>query len=350
MLHSVSKMAYGRRKYTNRRRVGNKGRVYNGKVLQPVPFKRKRPGNPGAALRYGRRVRRKIGTKLFQTGRKTGQNSSVSFCSLGKKFPSRLDKALYTKVQGRQSLVECNSNRATSVLGEQAVTAFFMNGAAELEAMRDIANLGVSTENDVIFWMGHSKLSLHLRNQTNTNCKLTLYDISVKRNAFSSTYDTPIEAWDKGYLDMNAALTSHSKEVGATPFKSPEFRLYFKVQKVTTMNLEPGMEHEHTVIQRLNRRVTSTEFANRGSTFYFKNLTHFTLAVFHGSLVHESATPATVSYAAITLDYAWRKESNFGYLRQNVPSMTYQNSITKAIVDTDFMGEDADIDTNVASA
>ena len=251
-------------------------------------------------------------------------------------------KSLYKTVLGRRVIRDVTSGTATSSQGQQAALAFFALGATELESMRD-AVAGAATSNDVKFLLGHAKMNLILRNQSNSHGKMVLYDCYLTEHPHGSAVDQPIELWSKGMTDMG--LTNQHLEVGTTPFLSPEFRKNVRVFRVTSQILEPGQEHHHQVIRRYNRTVSSTEFDSRGGVFYFRNLTLFTLAVWHGSLGHESTAPTKVSFMPLKIDWVQSKDVHFGGLPQSVPTYTYAKDLQN-ITDFDFMGENQDADLN----
>lgn len=327
--------------------------------LRPVPYRPrwKRPPltglKKGARPRLGMRVRRgsrtqaRMRRRLYGTGKRIGPNSSMSFFRFGRRWMSRFVKMLYKKVQSRQ--VDCFHTTATasSGTGQQGIHEWSSLKGNELIRLKTTANRGVTTDNNIRLFIGHVKRRMLYRNQTNTVCKLTLYEIVYKRQASITTIDEPNESWAKGYTDF--LLTNQHLEVGNTPFNSPEFRTYFYVKKVIVVNLEPGQQHEHTVIHRINRIVDSTMWDQSQSIFQ-KDLTSWTMAVFHGSLGHESATPSTISYVPITLDMSCHSEIHFGFIEQNQPGYRYTAAIPKTVADFDFMGEADDVDASNITA
>lgn len=329
---------------------------------QPVRYRRPRfPGKKslGSSLsarpRFGMRVRRRGPTmtrtkrskKLFQKGKKTGDNSSLSYFHMGRSWMSRYTRLLYKKVQGRQVDITDRSGSKLSVQGQQTNLTFDSLTLSDLNKIKINCNGGVDTENDVKCFIGHVKRTMRIKNQSNSVAVLRFYDLLVKRTPISTTIDDPIEAWNKGYLD--GGITSFASTVGATPFESAEFRRYFDVKKVSVMNLEPGQEHVHTVIHRVNRIVSSTEFAN-ANLFHWQGLTSFTLVMYHGTLGHESTTPGNVQIMSVRLDWHERREIKYGHIQENAPTYTYTSTLPGTITNFDFMGENQDVDLDDAAA
>lgn len=351
--------SYGNR---YRRRLGGSGFVAPfGRPLYPVPFARKRkyPSTvTGAPLRLGRRVRPKLGGSFTRTvrkrkrnfghARKTGDNSSISATYLGRRWDSKVSKIIMDRILAMQVR---NTNNVTSVIstqGQQAIMSFDIFGRGDLNEITKIANGTPTTfpENPIKIFLKGVKSKLFIRNQLNSVVRMTMYDIVTTRTTPGTGYDDPIEAWQKGLTDLGS--TGAEKNVGATPYISPEFRQYYKVQKVTTVNLEAGQQHEHNVYFAVNRVCDSTRWSNYTSNA-IGQLTHFTMVVWHGSLGHENLTPANVSYLAARLDFAQHLEYKYGVLEKKSPALS-NNYTLPNVTDFDFMGENQDQDANMTNA
>lgn len=327
--------------------------------MRPVPFKR--PGRrrtrltgwkKGVRPRLGMRVRRGAYTatrqkrKLYGNGKKTGENSSMSYARAGRSWMSRYAKFLYKRVQCRQVDAAHSTGRWESNFGQQTCRDVPSLNSTHLGRLKTAA-AGGTVDNNIRLFIGHVKRKLFMRNQSNSVAKVTLYDVVFNRQPTNLLFDSPTECWTKGYNDQG--LTDQQLEVGNTPFNSPEFRNFFKVVKVTVINMEPGQQHEHTFIHRINRVVDSTSFDHSSMVFY-RGLTSFTMPVFHGSLCHESASPNTVSYLPVVMDWSLFNEVHYGWMPQNRPNYAYAATVPKTITDADFMGEADDIDANNIAA
>lgn len=319
------------------------------KPYRPARTMVKAPNRMGARVRTGKRayvaVRRRK-QKMHQRSYKTGDNSSISATYLRSRF-GKIPRAIYTKMLGVQTRVESSSGTTSSTTGRQAVWNFINLTRPTLEALKEEV-LGVS-ENEAKFVIQRARHRLHIKNQSNNAGKLLLYDIEVIRMPPSSSFDTLTECWVKGLVDMGDT-TSTQTIVGQTPFTSPEFRQYFRIKKVTHVPLEPGQQHEHCVTNYINRVVSSTTWANHTGVLSIPGLTTCVMAVWHGSLGHESATPSTVTYLPMKLDFAVTQEVKFGYVVQSAPKLVVTSTHPTTLVDPDFMGENQDADVNDIAA
>lgn len=309
----------------------------------------------GARPRMGRRVRRKVAApnvtrqrRRRRIGRKvkTGDNSSFSLCTIAQGWRP-ISKVLYKQICGRQTRLDQWSFSATCGVGKQALISLPFMTLTELTKIKVACNDGVATSNNVRCFIGKVTQRVFLRNQANTVSKVMIYDLVPKRDLSSTTVDDPNEAWNKGYTDMG--LTNQSTVIGNTPNFSAEFRNFWRIVKVTTVNLEAGEQHDHIVKMSVNKLIDSTRWDN-STGYYFKGLSAACLIVFHGTLQHESAAPTTVTFTDNRLDYAVSQEYSFGYIKQNLPSYTNDRVFGTTITDGDMMGETGDADVNPANA
>lgn len=355
-------MAYGR-SYNRRRLGGSRGNYARTMGYVPVPFERKRkyPGSStttggGAPPRLGRRVRPRMARSYTFTKTKTkrrpgkvtthGDNQSSSVNVIGKRWMSQFDRMMYRKIVSPQSVFTNSSGNFSSTQGKQFVFSWFFMNKTDLVAMETAANGGVATNLPTKLFLKQGKFSLKIRNQSNTNAKISFYDLTTKRNTVSTALDAPVECWNKGLTDYGAP---NANTVGFTPYKSPEFNQYFAVNKVTTVSLEPGQQHDHTVYHRYNRVVDSIQFQNNVGTA-LAGLTRFVLIVMHGTLGHESLTPGTVTYMPVLCDFAWTSEHTYGWIQKSTRAFTATDNNPAGVADFDFMGENGDVDANLVTS
>lgn len=340
------------KKYT-RYRSGNV-RAIGGRFPQPIHFKRRRPavGAPlGARPRMGMGYSRTLTKTQTRKKRKRMQtvraslNGSDSYCTHGSR---RTRSFLQKKVLHRSTISSINPSAATSGVGKQQVTQFSMLNRDDLIAMRTAVNLGVATEGAMKLFMYQSKQKIHLRNQHNSLVTALIYDITTKSRPSSSILDTPAEAWERGFID-SGLLAGHSLNVHQTPSFSAEFRMLFKIQKVTKVLLEAGQQHEHTVRQNVNRLVDTTVIGN-ASLVSLPGFTSWVMVVHYGGLAHETATPASVTFTSSTLDFVQFKADTYGAVPNALPTYTLTNNLAFTALNLDFMGENQDADIDPSNA
>lgn len=352
-------MAYGRS--YNRRRLGGKSVSYASTMgLRPMPFKRKRKGPPtttggGATIRLGRRVRPRMANSYTftktQTKRRAGRvtshgdNQSASVNTIGKRWMSCFDKLMSRKIISPQSSFKNASSQLNAAQGVQYVEPFSFLGKTDLVAMETLAN-GAGTNIPVKFFLKTGKYTLKVRNATNTNVKMSIYDIVTKRNTVETGLDNPKECWQKGLTDFGGTPALTTETVGFTPYRSPEFNQYFGVNRVTTVSLEPGQQHDHIVYHKYNRVVDSIQFQNNVG-LSIAGLTRWCMIVFHGTLVHDQTGGSQVTYSQARVDVAQTSEISFGWIEKTARSFVSTDIIPKGIATVGGALEAGDVDANV---
>lgn len=354
-------MAYGTSYY--RRRLGGKlGNYASTMGLQPVPFTRKRKGPPTITgtqvpIRLGRRVRARTAGSTFTatkrkrqrfgTAKKTGDNSSISATRFGRAWDSHVTKTIMRRVLGRQVYAYNAVTSSVSVQGQQAVYGARIFTRNDLNNIAIKANDGVNfPDNGIKLFLEYGKMKVVFKNQSNLVGRVSIYDIDHTKTGPGTGYDEPVEAWTKGFTDMG--LTNQHLQVGNTPFGSAEFRQLYRVKKVTTLHMEPGQQHEHTIYVKLNQVCDSTRWSN-WTADSIGWLTRSVMLVWHGSLGHESTAATSVSYMPMRLDVAVHREMKYGYLEKKQPAYAYTN-VLPTVVNFDFMGENQDVDLDALDA
>lgn len=240
----------------------------------------------------------------------------------------------------KQTVGANSSGNVACTVGTQGTHQLFILPKSSLTLMESTA-AGAATVNPVRLFIYGVKFTYSVRNQSNANAKCTLYDIVTRKDPVTAAIDSPVEAWDKGMADFG--MFTPSNVVGQTPFRSPEFRQYFRVQKVTSFNLEPGQQHEHVVHNKYNKMISSERFQNVPGTTA-AGLTRFSLLVFHGSLAHETAPPNAVTTTAVGLDWYQRTEFTYGFIEKVQPTYAFTDALPKTVTNLDMMVEQDDQD------
>lgn len=357
-------MPYGNR----RRRLGGYSVNYSGvpyrgtwsgSSLYPMApnRKRRRPiPDPAAPLRMGRRVRVKLtsgsSTKTKQTTRmkkpkirKTGENSTFSQ-NVIRSRASRIGR-LYRQLSVPQVIQNSVTGRIESGVGQQNVDEVSINAVAELVAMKNTVTGGATNRNAKMF-LRTCKMKTLFRNQANSMTKLTIYDIVLKNNPGAGATVSPRAAWEKGMLD-NGFASNNFRIVDSTPFRSREFTYQYGVNAVTTVDLEAGQQHEHTVYYKYNRLFDTVHFENHGNAI--PRFTRFVMWVVRGSLAHETATPTSITYTNNGVDVSVIKEFSYAWIAPPAASNYVNNvSFPTTFVNLDQMGEGGDVDNDPVNA
>lgn len=331
-----------------------------GSALVPV-YKRPRrdPPRRPAPVRMGARVgpRLKSGRSYTRTATKRrrkmpkiyshGDNSSFSYNTIVGRSNLRSLRAIAKRVVNPQTVRANGASNWSVGYGVQSVNILGFMSKSQLVAIKTAANGGVATDNNLKLFLKSGLMRVNFRNTANTNMRCTIYDCVTRRTPPSSALDAPSEVWAKGMTDFS--VTGTYSTVGMTPFKSPEFREYFRVNKATTVSLEPGQEHQHTVYHKWNKIVNSTHFDNAPGEAV-AGLTRYFMLVWHGTLGHEALDEGTVTTSSGKLDYMFTSQYSYGFIQEVLPSFTNTNTLDTTITTFQFMGESGDADTAIVAA
>lgn len=249
-----------------------------------------------------------------------GENTSMSACYLG------------GRKRGMRSMLSSTGNGGVKKLYGNTVGQF--NGSTGTQGQLTVGTLsrtdllGIKTNleadlptemkplnNGLKIYFGECVSRLHMKNQTNHVACVVLYDIVPKKTSDGTSQDTPNESWVAGVSQQGMA--DYVNYPGNSPYESKEFTSRFKVVKSTRLYLEPGEQHEHVFVRRINKVFNSIYFdsmnANAGESV--KYLSGFTMAVIYGSIGHSSTdVSTTVSYMPVRIDWIHHVTAQYQYV------------------------------------
>jgi len=288
--------------------------------------------------------------------RRLGENSSLSACYLGKS--SRGMRYLQSKAGGIKRTYQNNVGQLNTGTGTQSVISYISLPRLELIACKTALNADLPAEfktgnNNMKIIFREVRQKMHIKNQTNHVATVTLYNIIPKAAVLTALIDSPEEAWVKGCTDQG--MSGYSQLPGRGPYESKEFTKHFSVVKTTKLFLEPGEQHEHNFVRKINRVFDSTlwDDANLNIGETIKGLTAFTMLVAYGSLGHSSTdVGTTVSYMPVRLDIVNHLEYAYQFyeLGKKTTVLTSNNLLGVAPADWDFIADAGDIEGNLVPA
>jgi hypothetical protein len=170
-----------------------------------------------------------------------------------------------------------------------------------------------------------------ITNNTTANTYLDIYHLVARDDNDVS----PIVTWDRGVQDSTSGATSiGSNKLYMTPFASPLFCQYFKIDKVHHIEMAQGRTHIETV-KYFPHNVVEMERFNNG--IYIKGLTRIVMMVAYGSPANDIVNTNNVSTTSVKLDVT--QDVKYTYTFNTIPtkSFTYNNTIatvtTASIID-----------------
>jgi len=358
---SVRKFGRRRGRYVAKRRTGNavrrrlydnrfpvKDAMYSGKPAYtdssftgtPAPSAPKRGRVPGGDV-----VR-------------LGENTSMSACYLGGRKRSMRSMLSSTGNGGIKKLYANAVGQFNTTTGVQNNFVVGAMSRTDLNGIKTSLEADLPTEfkpgsNDMKIYFGEIVSRLHLKNQTNHVACVVVYNIIPRRTSDGVANDIPSEAWISGVTMQG--LASYATYPGNSPYESKEFTKRFKVVKSTRLYMEPGEQHEHVFVRRVNRVYSSTLWdsasLNVGETI--AGLTGYTMVVAYGSIGHASTDlENTVSYMPVRIDWIHHVTSQFQFtgvqLKKTVLGINNVTQVAPAA--WSFLAESGDIDAPLAAA
>lgn len=345
--------SYGRRRLGLARSF-KKGNYASQIGARPVPFRPRRParGSVGVsgAPRRDTRPRNARSFTRTQTKRKRqfgkpvmrSENSSISSTRFGRR--ARVSALIYKKFVGRRIDRSSTSRSIASAQGSQVSTSFEWGSYGDLynirQALSGSPGAGVPP---VKFFVGYLKMKFLIKNQSNIMSRLVLYDCAIRSQPYSSSTDGPKDCWMKGMSDFG--LTNDPDVPYTTPLRSPEFRKFWRVVRATTINMEPGQQHEHTIYRKFNWLGQSDRIdLGAGQALMMTPFGTALLAVQCGGLVSGLRAGGTqgVTVGVSQFDYLTQYEITSALLPGTVPSYVSSAVYVNDVVAPRFMGEAGD--------
>lgn len=371
-------------RYVNRRRLGRpykRGDYASNMGLVAVPFRRRRPPptitttgiSGGPQLRMGFRVRTS-GRTQTKTKRKRrfggavthGDNASSSYSIMG----SRKYASFYinrSKSLGVHHLIETDVATLESYQGTQGI--FMLPALLDRADCQTVSNQISTVNRSTTSLLLDGKSVFHIRNATSNLCKLRIYEIWTIRNPPKTDLHTPQRAWYDGNTDsglptitVGAVTLNYAHKIDSTPFGVRDFSRYYKIHKVTSVHLEAGQQHNHTIKHNIYKRMKREVWEDNPEETGFTTIGGFTrhfMIVWQGGLTHDTTAallpnlPAgiksvagEVTCSAIRLDVS--VEHRFRYMFDSVSTerFTSTGNVKVNVADEDFMGETGDADRN----
>lgn len=287
---------------------------------------------PALAYLAGKKLRGKsngqVKKKLHQNVSNSGTSGSMSKFFYGKR---RIPKAFSLTKKGlsRNYYVNNGSVRLTGGVGVQSMySPLIMFNYTDINAIN--TRIAGSIPNVNRYMLYSCSAELLLTNQDLGNVRLTLYDIIARRDMDSShsgQLTAPDYAWGNSYSDEGAS-NSDNLVIGSTPFSSDLFTQYFKVLKITHLDMSQGQTHTHRVHFAPNR-IVDQEYI-RYSPMNYKGLTCFTMIVQHGMPSNDSATKTSVSTGQTAIDMVWRKQYKYSWIADSDTNFYKSNNLASS--------------------
>nr|WAE43017.1 MAG: capsid protein [Cressdnaviricota sp.] len=278
-------------------------------------------------------------SRLHTTVKQDGTGTSRSFAFYGGK--SRKIKNKSIRLQKAKQIFELSSQFTTDTTssGLQAVTdAGPMFDAITINLMHNYnksvikqpssAAVGVlpdieANQKSFKLYLESVQQYLTFSNCTTGNITVDIYDVICKRDRSSPV--TPETDWYNGVVyDQNpSGISQDNKTPWQTPFYSNLFNDYWKVKKITHVELAQGRSHEH-ILKFSPNRIFDTEIS--AANAQFAGLTMYCILVVRGMPAVVSTATSTATLAEAKIACVSRRSYRFRYI-DDIPSTYYRTGL-----------------------
>lgn len=287
-----------------------------------------------AAIQTAKRagVATRLTTKQGSLTRPITQSGALS--SFGFFYPpaGRFAKFMRTISQlPVQSSLVTDSTRSTWGINVQSVTAFQTFTDATLNTIftsRTANPTGVSH-----IGMLSCMQELHIANASNAGVWCDIYDIALKSDIGTGTFETnniatPDNAFATGLVAMGTAAGNAA--VGTTPFQSDYFTEFYRVGKVTRAFLPGGGVHRHRQTSIVNQYLDrAKDFATVAS----KGLMHWTMVVAHGQPANDTTNAALVGTSEGALNFVHLRTFKYVWIDDGAPQAIFTSGLDNVVAD-----------------
>lgn len=283
-----------RKKYARKRATSRAVAPYKNGALARSPY-----GMPRRVI-YPRRVYRPT-KRLTYSVPKSGAGSTTSKSVFGS---PRVPKALYSLYKNNQNYQRqiLRSQRMASTFGKQSVVEVLYGHATDLGPMFVTIpqTPSLATDQSGKFYLKNYTSKMTFTNQDLATCYLAMYELEPRFHvAIPRLF--PISQWDIGFEKQTTSGVANDdyRDAYASPFESQGFCLYYKVNKVTKIELGQGQSHCHMATHNINKAVHGQILAEHS---LMRGLSKINMIVISGTPINDIANKNLVSTSSCAVD------------------------------------------------
>lgn len=294
------------------------------------------PRNP-TRVRPNTAEKNKIHRKAKELPNRSGSESTLTIKLRPKgmlsKLEGKLQNSTYT-VNSQDVLQSTTGLQGTQSVGNYNIfTQYTLNKILGACANQLSVYGGDYRSNAINCFVKSAFMETQLLNSSNGVVRMQIWDCMARRDCYEDRTGiqmSPVYCWADGIKEQTASGTGQEVgTVGARPTDSNEFNKYWKVKRVTYLELAPGQVHYHRIHYRINRRITN-DIVQNTALWGVKGWTLVPMFVFYGEPINDNAGGVTVAGTKILT--ITNTDYHFTYLAAST-SISQQNnnlSITAA--------------------
>ena len=253
-------------------------------------------------------------------------NSCKSMCNYGT-YKSPISRGVKMLTAPQEFSKNNGGGNVQSAVGLQYAFSYAWYDTSVLQSIEALSpSLPIKTSR-VLHESVHGELLI--ANSAESTCTLCLYDVVARRDLHRDSTGagglaSPTGAWSVGVNDQGGGANDW-KTIGGLPLQSELFNQFYKVVKVTRIELNPGGILRHLVDFKPNTVVHNE--VTYSNDYGLRGLTCYTVGVMYGQPAHDSTTITSVSITAASLDIVQSSRYRYRYLQESATNYTQSNSL-----------------------
>lgn len=203
------------------------------------------------------------------------------------------------------------TGNGTSLTGLQDAFTSVIGATSDLLSLQQTYTGGVSGARKMLLESYDCEVSL--ANASATSCEFTIYDLIARKDCVTAATANPKTSWLQGISDeISGAGVTKYQQVGALPTQSDLFNQYWKIKKITKIELSPGGIHRHRTHMKPNRVIHEEYISN--VAYAIKDVSSAFLIVQKGQPTHDSTTKTQIRLSPSSLDIVYSYSFNYKFL------------------------------------
>lgn len=216
--------------------------------------------------------------------------------------------------------------QATAQVGTMFSHADLLACIANVQADAPSSGTGNGTTK-VYFKSCYSEVML--QNTTNAVVRVQLWNTLPKRDIYqdpSAATLTPVQAWTEGLkIQTSGSVGNEIQYVGSRPTDAKLFNDYYRVGKVTYLDLAPGQVHYHRMHYKIDRFI-ALEMLNAANLYTLRGWALGTMIVAYGEPMADVAGTSTTT-APVRIHAIATANYHFSYIKSNSSYSTNANNL-----------------------
>lgn len=258
---------------------------------------------------------KKVKQSLHQGAHQSGNGGSWSHFHYGHRKIRNWDAKLNNTLPPQNWVLNTSTRSIASFNAQGYATVNTMFTVGNLNTMLNQPTAPSPNANTLKFFFKSVAGEMFISNVSTNTTRVTIYDIIVRQDTSSTNVQDPAYAFGHSFADELAGSNADVTITGVTPFQSKSFVDFFKVLKITNVELSSGQTHTHKYKFLLNTAIEGEKIST-SSSYGLKGITCYQMIVFHGYPDDSSGATSAVGFGSSALDIAVKQNYVYKFVNQ----------------------------------